>query len=45
VAYANGRHVSLSAYDCGGSVTGNMTGSVKKFLVYLSRLLSPAAHD
>jgi hypothetical protein len=40
ITYANGRHTSLDAYDCGGSITGNVTGNVKKFVNYLSGLMA-----
>ena len=40
LTYAGGRHASLDAYDCGGSVTGNVTGNVKRFVSYLSVLMT-----
>ncbi len=39
LTYTKGRRTSLDAYDCGRSVTGNMTGSVQKFVSYLAALL------
>jgi hypothetical protein len=40
VSYKTGHKVFLDAYECGGSVTGNMTGDVKAFVKYLSNLAS-----
>lgn len=39
MTYNNGRRTSLDAYNCGGSITGNLTGNVKKFEAYLSVLM------
>lgn len=39
MTFNNGRRTSLDAYNCGGSITGNMTGNVKKFEAYLSVLM------
>jgi hypothetical protein len=39
MTYNKGRRTTLDAYDCGGSITGNMTGNVKKFVSYLSGLI------
>jgi hypothetical protein len=30
---------TLDAYDCGGQITGNMTGNVSGFVAYVSTLL------
>jgi hypothetical protein len=38
MTYSKGRRTALDAYDCGGSITGNVTGNVKKFVNYLSGL-------
>jgi hypothetical protein len=40
VTYKTGHKDFLSAYECGGSVTGNLTGNVKAFVKYLSSLVS-----
>jgi hypothetical protein len=40
LSYKTRRRVSLYAYECGGSVTGNMTGDVDRFLEYLTSVMS-----
>lgn len=40
VTYKTSRHTTLDAYDCGGGITGNMTGNVKAFVGYLASVLS-----
>lgn len=39
MTYKDGRHITLDAYDCGGTITGNMSGNVRKFVDYLSGLV------
>ena len=39
MTYNSGRHMTLDAYDCGGTITGNLSGNVKQFVKYLSGLL------
>jgi hypothetical protein len=34
---------TLSAYDCGGQITGNMTGDVAGFIAYIATLLGPVS--
>jgi hypothetical protein len=38
LGYSSGRPVSLDAYDCGGTITGDMTGEVARFLSYLDSI-------
>jgi hypothetical protein len=38
--YTGGRRVSLYAYDCGNSITGNVAGDVRLFLGYLALVAS-----
>ena len=39
LTYSSGHKVFLYAYECGGAVTGNLTGNVKAFVKYLSTLV------
>ncbi len=39
MTYNNGRRTSLDAYNCGGSITGKMTGNVENFEGFLSFLM------
>jgi hypothetical protein len=39
IVYTKGHSTDLSAYHCGGSIIGNMSGRVKPFLNYLATLL------
>jgi hypothetical protein len=40
MSYRSGRRTSLDAYSCGGTVTGNMTGNVARFVTYLASIAS-----
>jgi hypothetical protein len=39
VTYKTGHKVSMYAYECGGAVTGDLTGNVKAFVKYLSTVV------
>jgi hypothetical protein len=39
LTYKSGQRLSLSAYACGGTISGNLTGDVKAFVKYLSHLI------